>query len=107
MSDLRIIEDLDSGESVYVNTGIAFGPVMATREQAEKFPEWLGGNPRQLDYLQLIAMYKTFQAVAVCRYCGAIRPDLEYEPTKKGYRYSCYDCDLASMESAKDRMEGI
>jgi hypothetical protein len=109
MSDLRVIEDVDSGECVYVHCGIAFGPVMKTREQADKFHEWLGISPRLVESLRLIAQYKQFQAECVCRYCGEIRPDFATyeEPTMKGYRHSCYQCDLGSMESARDTAMGL
>ena len=108
MSDLRIIEDTDSGECVYVNAGIAFGPVMKSRDHANKFHEWLGLNPRQIEQLTLTANYTRFQAEAVCRYCGEIRPDLDYdEPMMKGYRHTCYECDRVSTDSARDRAAGI
>jgi len=73
-------------------TGIAFGPIMRSREEAEMFCNWIPGDPRSYGQSELMDRYSDFTQQFVCE-CGHLRgDDVEDEEPKQGERFVCPWC---------------
>lgn len=75
----RILEDPDNGAVFYCSTtGVAFGPVMSNREEADLFITVLIRDPRSYSDSELMNNYSDFVHNYVCE-CGSLRDEFDAE----------------------------
>jgi hypothetical protein len=88
----RILADSENGACFYCSTsGVAFGPVMANREEAELFLEKYFGtpdDPRHYDQCELMDKYAEFCQNYVCE-CGGLRDEMDSEMRSQDVNGPC------------------
>ena len=100
----RIMEDRESGNAVfYCSTSMwAFGPVMESPEEAERFLKWLVVDPRRLTDKDLEQKYCDFR-----KYAEEHCPECEEPLTYRCPHGNCKGCGCAECEEwdlASERM---
>ena len=103
----HILEDPENGACFYCSTtGIAFGPVMGNREEAEMFCQFVPCDPRSLTQREIMDKYSDFVHAYVCE-CGNLRDEFDCEMKANDLAGECKcgddgggDCDWCKSKQA-------